>query len=76
VELRQGDALLVFSDGVSEAESTSGDMFGDERVSSLAKAHPEMSARELHDLVIDEVFRFATGMPQADDTTLIVVRAL
>ncbi len=76
VELRRGDALLVFSDGVSEAESTSGDMFGDERVSSLAKAHPEMSARELHDLVIDEVFHFATGMPQADDTTLIVVRAL
>jgi sigma-B regulation protein RsbU (phosphoserine phosphatase) len=76
VELRKGDALLIFSDGVSEAESTSGDMYGDERAGVLAAGCPELSAHELHDRVLDEVFRFATGMPQADDTTLIVARGL
>ncbi len=76
VELRRGDALLIFSDGISEAESTSGDMYGDERVGLLAAACPGLSAEELHDRVLEEVLRFSTGMPQADDTTLIVARAL
>jgi sigma-B regulation protein RsbU (phosphoserine phosphatase) len=76
VELRPGDTLLIFSDGVSEAESTNGDMYGDERSGLLAAASPELSAQQLHDRLLEEVFAFATGMPQADDTTLIVARAL
>jgi sigma-B regulation protein RsbU (phosphoserine phosphatase) len=76
VELGPGDFLLIFSDGVSEAESASGEMFGDERVGTLGAANPGLSAQGLHDLLLDEVARFSLGMPQADDTTLIVAKGL
>jgi len=76
VELGPGDFLVIFSDGVSEAESASGEMFGDERVGTLCAANPRLSAQAFHDLLLDEVARFSAGMPQGDDTTLIVAKGL
>jgi sigma-B regulation protein RsbU (phosphoserine phosphatase) len=74
VELAPGDRLLLFTDGVSEVQSASGEMYGEARVEALLRAAGDLPAAELADRVAADVRRFAAGEP-ADDLTLLVLRA-
>ena len=49
VELSEGDALIVFSDGVSEAMNSSGDFFGDERIGAVIQGAAGEPAAEIGD---------------------------
>ena len=72
--LRPGDTIVLFSDGVTDATSPSGDQFGEERfLASLATAHRE-TPDALVARLIAEISAFAAGEPPADDVTLFVVR--
>jgi len=72
--LRQGDTIVVYSDGVTDATSPSGDQFGEERfLASLATAHRETPDALVARLTA-EISAFAAGEPPADDVTLLVVR--
>jgi serine phosphatase RsbU (regulator of sigma subunit) len=73
IPLRAGDLLLAFTDGIVEARSPSGELFGDERlVESLARSDPG-SARALLDRVLAGVREFSGGLLE-DDVTLIAAR--
>jgi serine phosphatase RsbU (regulator of sigma subunit) len=78
VQLGPGDRIVVFSDGVSEALSTTGEEFGDDRILALLEsAHamsPDMDATSLVEALISAVRVFAQGAPQSDDITAMVVR--
>ncbi|MBR0649444.1 SpoIIE family protein phosphatase [Roseomonas terrae] len=69
--LSPGDRLLLFTDGVTEADREDGSLFGDERLSatlaSAADAPPEALVAHVAGAVAD----FAEGRPQADDITLL-----
>jgi sigma-B regulation protein RsbU (phosphoserine phosphatase) len=73
VELSSSDTLLLFTDGVTEAESTNGDDFGDARLEAVVKSargeHPDV----IIDKVIGAVQSFSTGH-QADDITVVAVQ--
>jgi sigma-B regulation protein RsbU (phosphoserine phosphatase) len=77
-ELKSGDRIVVFSDGVSEAMSASGEEFGDDRligvIENARKAEPEIDAPHLVDELIAGVRAFTAGAPQSDDITAMVVR--
>jgi sigma-B regulation protein RsbU (phosphoserine phosphatase) len=72
--LAAGDTLLLFSDGVTDAQNADGDEFGEAR---LLEALGEAAALPV-DGVLDAVFsaidRFVDGAPQFDDITLLAVR--
>lgn len=78
VQLRAGDRIVVFSDGVSEAMNAAGDEFGDERLlAAIHAAHAtneEVDAPRLVDDVIAAVRVFTAGAAQSDDITAMVVR--
>ena len=79
VRFDPGDMLIVYSDGVTEAERAgtgpSGpELFGEERLATLAFAHRGHSARAVLDAVLEAVHAFANGAAQADDITIVVVR--
>jgi sigma-B regulation protein RsbU (phosphoserine phosphatase) len=74
VELGSGDALIVYSDGVSEAMNEAGDFFGDERVQALAQQTPGLSARLTGERVRDAVKAFIGHAPPSDDLSLMVLR--
>jgi sigma-B regulation protein RsbU (phosphoserine phosphatase) len=77
VQLAPGDRIVVFSDGVSEALSATGEEFGDDRILAvLQSAHvlPEMDATSLVETLIAAVRTFTLGAPQGDDITAMVVR--
>ncbi len=71
-----GDVVVLYTDGVSEAENESGDQFGPERIESIVRAHPEHGARELTQDIVAAVLDWAGDRGLGDDLTLLVMRKL
>ncbi len=71
--LSAGDRLVVYSDGVTEAQNGSGDFFGRKRLRQAVAASGGASCRMLHDAIQDAVATFTEGAPQSDDVTLLVL---
>lgn len=74
MQLKPGSVLLLYTDGVTEAEDTRGDMLGDDRLLARLNAAASRTARELVDAVFDEVTTFAAGAQQSDDITVLAIR--
>ena len=73
VQLHTGDALLLYTDGVTEAFDPAGELFGEERLlESLREVAP--SAKDLVERVLAAVRTFARGAPQSDDIALLALR--
>ena len=76
VTLETGDVLLVGTDGIWEAEDSSGKPYGKERLYELIRSNNDCSAQQMVDAVIESVEDFCAPTPPADDVTLIVIKAL
>ena len=74
VELNAADRLLLFTDGITEAEAPNEGEFGEERVAAFAEVNRRKSARELTDALLEHVSAFCGGQFQ-DDATLVIVAA-
>jgi sigma-B regulation protein RsbU (phosphoserine phosphatase) len=73
VKVPLGGALVLFSDGVTEARSPSGELFGSKRLGDVLAAAGTTSALGLIEAVRGAVRAFEAGAPPADDLTLLVV---
>jgi sigma-B regulation protein RsbU (phosphoserine phosphatase) len=78
VRLENGDDVVIFSDGVSEAMTADGEEFGDERLLEAIQASrgaaANLTASQLVDDVIAAVRTFTAGAAQSDDITAMVIR--
>jgi len=72
--LEPGDMLLLYSDGVTEAEDEAGGQFEQERLEACLKDAGRLTPVELVNHVLDTVRNFAGERAQADDITILVVR--
>ena len=72
-ELAPGDAVLLYTDGVTEARNGEGEEFGEERLLDAARQHHELPLPELLAAVADQARRFSPH-EQTDDITLIVAK--
>lgn len=72
--LSPGDWVVVFSDGVSEALSASGEEFGDARIEACIGAHRDSAPPVLLRRLFEAVREFTAGAPQSDDITAMVVQ--
>jgi phosphoserine phosphatase RsbU/P len=68
--LLRGDRLLLYTDGIIEAENAGGEEFGYERVGNLLQASAKMAAEEAADLIVNTVSGWSSS--QNDDLTVIV----
>ncbi|MGH2543442.1 MAG: PP2C family protein-serine/threonine phosphatase, partial [Ardenticatenaceae bacterium] len=68
-----GDALLLYTDGITEAGNLPGDFFGTERLLAVAQSTAERSAHALQDAITDAVFDWIGPAPQFDDMTMMVL---
>jgi sigma-B regulation protein RsbU (phosphoserine phosphatase) len=73
-ELRPGDTLLIFSDGVTETWSAQGDEFGDQRLGEVAVRGRGLDAAGLQTEILRELEVFEAGTKSTDDRTLIVLK--
>ncbi len=72
-ELAPGDAILLYTDGVTEAQNAEGEEFGEERLLEAARQHRELSLPGMLETVTDQARRFSPH-EQGDDITLIVAK--
>ena len=72
LDLRPGDRLVLYTDGITEAMSPAGDEFGDARLVETIRAHRHVPAEPLARAVHDAVTAWTGGAPQ-DDATLIAI---
>jgi sigma-B regulation protein RsbU (phosphoserine phosphatase) len=73
VHLEPGDSLVAFTDGVTEAHNSQGELFGCERLDTLL-AQPVSTAAELLDRIQTSVQEYVADADQSDDITLLAVR--
>jgi serine phosphatase RsbU (regulator of sigma subunit) len=69
-----GETLLLFTDGVTEAQNAEGALYSAERLAALLETAPAADAERVIAAVIADVRRFVGGAEQADDITLLAVR--
>ena len=76
LRLGEGDAIVLYTDGVSEAQDTSGGFFGVERIVATASSLRHASAPALTGGLLEAVRAFAGEAPQSDDITILTLRRL
>ena len=76
VAIGHGDVLILYTDGVSEAEDEHNEQFGPERIEQVVRANPAHTARELTQDIVAAVLDWAGERGPGDDLTLLVVKRL
>lgn len=72
--LPDGAQLLLFTDGVTEAQRDDEQMYGDERLVDLVRGCSGDAAQQLQCRILDDVAAFTAGARQTDDVTVMVVK--
>jgi len=75
-KLDHGDMLVLYSDGVTEANNPDFEQFDDERFIQVLKQHRHQPATAIVEAVTRAVTEFCAGAAQADDITLAVAKRL
>ncbi|MGD8245634.1 MAG: SpoIIE family protein phosphatase [Anaerolineae bacterium] len=74
VDLSAGSLLVLYTDGITDANSDAGEFFGPERLQETVCAAGGLSAQGVCDFVFNSVDRFQAGAVQYDDMALLVAR--
>ena len=74
IQLEPGDTLLLYTDGVTEAEDRDRNLFQDTRLKEIFGRHQDSSLETLKDGILSAVEKFTGGASQSDDVTLLAVR--
>jgi sigma-B regulation protein RsbU (phosphoserine phosphatase) len=74
LSLGDGESIVLYSDGITEAQGPAGDEYQEERLLRSLRDHFEQGADAMADSVFEDVARFRQTRPPADDMTLLVVR--
>ena len=73
VQLAAGDILILYTDGVTEAENAEGEEFGESRLIETMLAQRHLPVPSLLETIVATVQKFSDG-EQADDITLVLAR--
>jgi len=73
-DLRPGDSLLFYSDGVTESRGESGEEYGVERLARFAEKRRSSPPAELVASCLAELHDFSAAQPRSDDVTLMALR--
>jgi sigma-B regulation protein RsbU (phosphoserine phosphatase) len=73
IRLKQGDTLLLYTDGISEAAQRGHEEYGLERLEGVLRANARRSLKNIAGAVMDDVREFAQNVAR-DDMTLVLLR--
>jgi len=69
-----GASLVLYTDGVMDAQNRSGEMFGGERIRAFLLQNQDQPARQMRDALLNEIFEFNSTVSRVDDITLVVIK--
>jgi len=73
VALRSGDRLALYTDGLVEAESETGEVFGEKRLSAVLESCREYDLSYARDCAVHELELHSSRASKADDQTLMLI---
>jgi sigma-B regulation protein RsbU (phosphoserine phosphatase) len=73
VQLAPDDVLVLYTDGVTEAQNAQGAFFGEERLLEATRANLRQTAQDIQEAVLAEVEAFSGNAPQSDDIALMIL---
>lgn len=73
LQLESGDRLLLYTDGVVEAHDKNDELYGEDRLKSMVDGTRDLPGEQLLKRIFDDVCDYATGVPQFDDITMVVL---
>jgi sigma-B regulation protein RsbU (phosphoserine phosphatase) len=76
IMLNEGDIIYLYTDGVTEAANSTGDLFTTNRLIDIVNRKRSGDLKELVDNVMDEIHRFTQGVEQSDDITMLVLKVV
>jgi serine phosphatase RsbU (regulator of sigma subunit) len=71
--LAEGDILVVYSDGLTEAQNPQGEMFGEDRLLEVVRREAPLGSQAVEQGFLKAIEDFTLGVPQTDDITFVVV---
>jgi sigma-B regulation protein RsbU (phosphoserine phosphatase) len=74
VKMEIGDVVVFYTDGVTEARNSAGEMFGTSRLAAAVAERRAHDAEHVVDGVLAALDRFAEGTPRDDDLTVVVMK--
>ncbi len=76
VSLVPGDILVLYTYGITEAASETGEEFGESRLLETVRCHAHLPVQALLDAIVREVRQFRSRVELQDDITLVIARSL
>ena len=73
-QIQHNDVLVIYSDGVTEAQSPQGEEFGTQRLYDVVSRNLDASAAGIRDRIEAALTKWSQGTPAADDITLVIVK--
>jgi sigma-B regulation protein RsbU (phosphoserine phosphatase) len=74
IDLRNGDVIVLYTDGISEAMNGDADLFGDSRLSRIVEEHGHLDSDELRERILRDIESFVGTADQHDDMTMILMK--
>jgi sigma-B regulation protein RsbU (phosphoserine phosphatase) len=73
LHLDTGDILMVYSDGLTDAQNEQQEMFGEQRLLNLIRQEAACGSQVLEQKLLEAIEEFTQGTPQTDDITFVIV---
>jgi len=74
LKLEPGDFLVLFTDGVTEANNEIGEYFGEKKLKAIIESCKKKSAKEMMFSILEQVQLYSEKTEQHDDMTLVVIK--
>ncbi len=74
VQFCHDDVALLYTDGVTEAVNSKGELYGIKRLCQVIIKFSPLSAQEIMGKILDDILEFSSGQAQSDDITMIVLK--
>lgn len=76
IPLKPGDVFLIYTDGVTEAMNKQDQEFTEERLAQVVSRSVDGTAKQITEIVVNELMEFVGGAEQHDDITLLTVKVV
>ena len=74
ISLQNGDVIVLYTDGITEAMNGEEDLFGEGRLNRIVEEHGHLPSGELRERILREIEAFVGGADQHDDMTMILIK--
>lgn len=75
LKLKEGDVVILYTDGITEMLNSGGHFYGENRLERLVKGVRKASSEKILEIIVDDVNEFKGMARQHDDMTLVIIKA-